>query len=348
MIQKSYLLGFLLVIFLSFNAFTVKAQKTDTLYHINGNVLRGEIKKYDMGLLYFKMDGMGTIKVENMKIKSLRSSKMLRVITKNNKVYYGDIDSSLNIGEIKIGLLDSRDRINISDIVEIYPIKGTFMLRLSGKADFGIDYSKSNSMLRVNGSGNVNYRVKKWASEFSYSSLETVQEISDSVINNSKTDISISTEYLFSPSRRISLTIGMNTNTELGIAMRLYSGLSSKHYLIQNNRNKLFFELGFNANYENSIEDISTTNPEGIIGIDYSIFKYNSPEIDLSTHAQVIPNLTFNGRWRLDSGFKLTIEIFYNFFVKLETYYLFDSKPISVGASNNDWGFMTGVGYSFN
>ncbi len=348
MIQKSFLLGFLMVLFLSISAFTAKAQKTDTLYHINGNVLRGEIKKYDLGLLYFKMDGMGTIKVENLKIKSFKSNKMLRIITKNNKVYYGDIDSSSNIGEIKIGLLNNRDRINIADIVEIFPIKGTFLLRLTGKADFGIDYSKSNNMLRINGSGDVTYRVKKWASEFSYSSLETVQELSDSLLYNSKTDISVSTEYLFSPSRRISIIAGLNTNTELGLAYRLYTGLSSKHYLFQTNRNRLFVELGFNANKELSTDNVSTTNPEGIISLNYSIFKYNQPEIDLTSHTTVIPNLTFNGRWRFDSGFKLSVEIFYNFFVKLELYYLYDSKPNSADASNTDWGFMTGVGYSFN
>ena len=46
----------------------VSAQKDDTLIHINGNIMTGEIKKMVDGILYFKMDGMGTISVEAEKI----------------------------------------------------------------------------------------------------------------------------------------------------------------------------------------------------------------------------------------------------------------------------------------
>ena len=40
------------------------SQKTDTIYHINGNILTGEFKKMKYGIASYSMDGMGTINVE--------------------------------------------------------------------------------------------------------------------------------------------------------------------------------------------------------------------------------------------------------------------------------------------
>jgi len=124
--HKHLIFFFLLIISFSIGIKNVYAQKTDTLFHTNGNILTGEVKKFTKGLLYFKMDGMGTIKVENEEIKSLISNKFLRILTKHNKIYYGDIDSSNNWGEVEVGLLDERDIIKVNDITEIFPINNTF------------------------------------------------------------------------------------------------------------------------------------------------------------------------------------------------------------------------------
>ncbi len=38
------------------------AQKTDTIVHINGNVMTGELKKIVYGVATWKMSGMGIVK----------------------------------------------------------------------------------------------------------------------------------------------------------------------------------------------------------------------------------------------------------------------------------------------
>jgi len=43
------------------------AQKTDTIVHINGNVLTGDFKRMNYGIVTWKMDGMGTISLEEPK-----------------------------------------------------------------------------------------------------------------------------------------------------------------------------------------------------------------------------------------------------------------------------------------
>lgn len=325
----------------------VNAQKTDTLYHTNGNVLTGEVKKYTKGLLYFKMDGMGTLKVENEEIMSLKSHKFMRILTRNGGIYYGDIDTSSVWGEVKVGLLTERTVIKVNDIIEIFPINNSFFLRLSGRMDFGIDYSKSTNLLRVNASGEVNYQKEKWAGKIKNSSIETWQLL-DSILYTSKTDFVISADYLLSADWRVTANTGINTNSEMGLKSRFYGGFYVQRYLFQTNKQFMYMHLGLVANMETNTEYVKSTNIEGVFGFDYDVFKYKSPAISLNTFVDVFPNLITNGRWRLNSGFDTRIEVFSDFYVGIKVYYQYDSMPISLNANDNDWGFNFSIGYSFN
>jgi hypothetical protein len=324
----------------------LSAQKTDSLYHINGNIITGEIKRYELGLLYFSIDGIGTVKIENEKIASLKSNKFLRIITKDKRLIYGDIDTS-EAGFVKIGLLKSREKIAFSNIVEIYPIKKTFWLRLSGNLDFGIDYSKSNKMLRLNGSGKVTFRRERWNSTFEYSNLQSYQKL-DSILANTKSDMSLSVDYIIAPSWQMSLSNGFSSNSELGLQSRIYLLGSVKNYIFQTNRHSFFYQLGLSANREVSSEGDLSNNIEAVGGFTYSVFKYSHPEISINLFSNAYPNLVYQGRWRLDSGIDSKIEIFHDFYFGFKVYYQYDSRPISDLAENVDWGFATSFGYSFN
>ena len=48
-----------LVIVFSLLSFAASAQKIDTIYHINGNILTGDVKRLVYGVVSYKMDGMG-------------------------------------------------------------------------------------------------------------------------------------------------------------------------------------------------------------------------------------------------------------------------------------------------
>jgi len=54
---------FIILSILFLNSSALFSQKTDTLIHINGNIIKGEIKKLEYGLLYFSNNIEGIIKV---------------------------------------------------------------------------------------------------------------------------------------------------------------------------------------------------------------------------------------------------------------------------------------------
>ena len=88
---------FLISIFLVVLSFSVYAQKTDTIVHTNGNILTGEIKRIDFGIVSFKMDGMGTIKYEMDKVQSIKSDKYFEIKLAHGLFYFGTfLQSSKN------------------------------------------------------------------------------------------------------------------------------------------------------------------------------------------------------------------------------------------------------------
>ena len=78
------------------------AQKTDTIVHVNGNVLKGDLKKMEYGIITWKMDGMGTINVEEPFVSSIISKKQFEIVLKNGLIYFSSFEASDSTGEVII------------------------------------------------------------------------------------------------------------------------------------------------------------------------------------------------------------------------------------------------------
>jgi len=325
------------------------AQKTDTLVHINGNVMTGEIKKMVDGILFFKMDGMGTISVEAEKIRTYKSNKLLQIRTKQGNLILGNIDTAEAFGYVKVGYGVNKEYVRVLDIIEVFPIKSTFWLRTSGNFDLGFDYAKSTGMARANTSGNIQYRKPKLLTNLSWDSYGTAQNNNDdSVVINEKADITYNFKRLIKGRWLWVGNLGMNSNSELGLDLRLYFGLNIQNDMVYTNRHHLFWQTGVSLNREFPQDGDIVNNPEALFSVTYNIFKHSSPKISLSSNLSAYPNLKFNGRWRLDGNVNLKVELFKDFYLGFNIYYNYDSRPPSIDASTHDYGFSFSIGYSFH
>lgn len=324
------------------------AQKTDTLIHINGNVMTGEIKRLVDGILFFKMTGMGTINVEAEKISSISSIKLLQIRTKQGDLIFGQVDTCITPLYVKVGYGVNKKRVRVLDIIEIYPIKAKFWKRLSGSFDFGIDYAKSTNMMRANSSGRISYRKKKSDLSTEWSTFASSQKIDTNIITNQKADASITYKHLIKGRWLWSVTAGENSNSELGLDVRLYFGVNIQNDIIYTNRHHLYAQFGISQNREYTTDGNENNSPEGLLALSYNVFKHTRPEITLITNAKLYPNLKFNGRWRIDTNLELKYEVFRNFFIGFKVYTNYDSKPNVSYAAKTDWGTTFSIGYTFN
>ena len=322
------------------------AQKTDTIVHINGNTLLGEIKKLDNGIISFKMDGMGTIKFELDKINTFSSEKHFQIVMRHGIQYYGTFDTSGISRRVIVNLINGTERLRVDNIIEMYPIKKNFWLRTSGVFSLGFNFTKGSDIANLTSSGNINYRNRKTFSQLNWSDNTTVQS---DTINSNKTDVSIDIQRLLKKQWYIGFNLEGSSNSELGYDLRILAGASIINYLVQNYHNRLYASIGGSGNREWSIgEDDPTNNIEGLVGLNYQFFKYTDPEINIVTYINTYPNFTSWGRWRVNYYLDAKVEVFSDFKIGINFYYNYDNKPISDDASSSDYGVTTTFSYSFH
>ncbi len=322
------------------------AQKTDTIVHINGNVLLGEIKKLDNGIVTFKMDGMGTIKFEMDKINTFSSDKYFQVIVKSGMTYYGSFDTSSVSRMVKLSVMNGSELIPVENLVEMYPIKKNFWLRTSGVFSLGFSYSKGSGIASLTSSGKLDYRNRKSYTYLDWNENTTIQM--DTITSN-KSDLSLHYQRQIVRKWYFGLGAGANSNSELGLDLRTLAGFSVIYYLVQNYHNRLYLSGGGSGNKEWSDgEETPANNIEGVLGVNYHFFKYTNPEININTNITTYPSLTTTGRWRVNYMLDAKVEVINDFHVGINYYYNFDSKPASADAANDDYGITTTISYTFH
>lgn len=342
------ILSFSILVFMLFSRMDMYAQKTDTIFHVNGNILTGEIKKVVDGILLFKMEGMGSINIEVEKINTFKSPKLLQVRTKNGELIFGNIDTSFAFGYVKVGYGINKTDVLIMDIVEVFPIKSTFWLRTSGRFDLGLDYAKSTAMIRVNTSGEIEHRIQKRSYKIIWNTYASSQKIDTSIILTRKADASFTYKSLIKGPWLWTASYGENSNSELGLDLRLFLGFAIQNDIIYTTRQHLFAQVGANYNREFPTDGRILNNPEGLLSLSYYVYKHTAPVLTLSSHIELYPNLQFNGRWRMDTHVQISYEVFIHFYIGFKVYSNFDSRPTTANAESLDWGSSFTIGYSFN
>jgi small nuclear ribonucleoprotein (snRNP)-like protein len=341
---KKYLF---LVVFLTAALMATQAQKIDTIVHINGNVLTGDLKKMTYGVVTWKMDGMGTISLESPKINTIKSSKQFEVKLKNGMTYFGTIDSSGVFRHVNINIANSRELVHIDEIVEVYPIKRNFWLRTSGEFGLGINYSKGSDIATISFSGNINYRKK---SSYFFVNWDDYNTYQADTLSSTKADANIGWERLLRKKWSLGTSFGIDQNSELGTKLRLNITTEGLYDIAYNSWNRFFAAAGLSAQRETPYDTSGvTTDLAGVVGIYWKVFKYTNPKIWVDASVTWIPYLTTAGRHRLNMNLNPKIGLIANDLkLGFTSYYSFDSKPHSAGGVNDDWGISLEISYSFH
>ena len=142
--------------------------------------------------------------------------------------------------------------------------------------------------------------------------------------------------------------IRLDRNDELGLDLRTSIGAGGGRILKQTNSQSLQLFGGLQVSREDVVgTDSSEDTVEALASLTWDWFRYDTPELDLSTNLQIIPNLTDTGRVRAEFDIKLKWEIVEDLFWQLSFYDSFDSDPVTADAEKNDYGINTSLGWEF-
>jgi len=323
---------------------------TDVVVFDNGDRLTGEIKSLERGRLRFKTDATDTISIEWDNVAFLSSDQNIQVETFDGRRYLGQLKLSPAVRKVNVQLGDEYVELDATSVVLLTPIEDKGFERLDGDITAGYNFAKADSVEQTNLGLSIEFRGEERSL-----GLDINSSISNSNQNESSQRHTANAGYKRFYSNRwyYAGSLSATRNDELGVDLRSSVGGGGGRIVAQSNHSRLLVEGGLLLTHENLTQDESGFDPpdedtvEAYLGMDWDWFRYDSPELDLSSSLEIIPNLTNWGRVRGEFDVTLKWEIIRDLFWQLSFYESYDSDPVSEGASQNDYGITTSLGYSF-
>ena len=318
---------------------------TDVVIFKNGDRLTGEVKSLERGRLRFKTEATDTISIEWDEVAYLSSNQNIQVETILGTRYLGHLVRSEEKFNIVVETNAGPINLNNIQVVQMTPIEEKGVNRLDGDITTGYNFTKANEVEQLNLGLDLDLRTEIRLFSLSFDSVLT-----DSADNDATQRQSLDLDYkrLLKDRWLRGATVSLNRNDELGIDLRTSVGGGGGRILRQTDHSSLILEGGLQATKEDLTgitTDENTLEAYGTVTWDW--FRYDTPELDLSTVFQIIPNLSDTGRVRGELDITLKWEMIEDLFWQLEFYDSYDNRPATAGAEKNDYGVITSLGYDF-
>jgi hypothetical protein len=319
-------------------------EKTDVVFLKNGDRITCEIKSLERGMLTVKTDSMSTVQIKWPDVESIRSRFLFTVEDTQGQLFVGSLQPAADERHVNIEGPQPASNLEQLSVVKIEEIESSRWKRFSGSADLGYSFTKASSLAQFNFSGDLTYRTERYEAQLIYSS--TVGK-SNGEKDADRDALTLGGVRNLSGKWIAYSQVGYEHNLELQLDRRVSFAAGPGYRISQSNRS-LVTVIGAAAFTRESYygQDV-TGNAEGFFGVDAQFFKLYSPKFDITNQFVYLPNFTTWGRRRIQYNSKLRIEVLKDFFVTLTFYDSYDSRPPSETAAKNDYGFTTGLSWSF-
>jgi len=323
------------------------AAKTDRLVMRNGDHITGEVKGLAYGKLDYSTDDAGRLSIEWEKVARLTSPFEFQIELGSGVRYFGRLADTGRDGFLVIQKAPRTDTLRISDVVVISPISAGFLQRLQSYLDVGLTVAKANQATTFSLSGAAEYRGPSFGSQFKFDSYAQGQESVPTTTRNSARQ-----SFSWYLARRWSAVgiVQLEQNDELDLDHRFTGGGAMSRVLAKSNRSELSVGAGLVGTQEQfSAAGGTTSNSslEGLLALNSSAFRFDSPKLDFSFSLALFPSITDAGRVRGQGELRLKYELFSDFNAGILFTDTFDSRPPEAGVSKNDYVTTFTIGWSY-
>jgi hypothetical protein len=321
------------------------APRTDTVTLRNGDHITGEVTGMSLGSLTFKTDDAGTLEIEWDKLIRVESQRQFDVMTTDGRRGLGRLghaDSDrvlLVVGEF------GSEALPFEQVTDVQPIGKSFWAKLDGSLDIGFNYTRSSGIAQLTTSSDTIYRRPAFQLEMT-SSLTLTKHEGD---NNRDDRGAFNLGYSHFLGRRwfVAGAGQLESNESLGLVLRSQVGGGVGMRVVNKVRAQTSIGAGLVANNEQGVDTGASQNLEGLLSFKTSYYSYDKPRTTFLASFQYYPSLSNWGRQRIQLDSSMRREIWKDFFIALNLFDTFDSRPPNPDAERNDVGVTASVGWSF-
>ncbi|MCR9082663.1 MAG: DUF481 domain-containing protein [Cyclobacteriaceae bacterium] len=349
-----------LLIFFFLASINLANAQTDSLVFKNKNLIIGEIKSMDRGVIIIETDYSDSdFKAEWEEIVKIQSRTNFLISLVDGRRFNGKI-RSVSESEVKITFYDPESLIRLKkkqiskdtegsesiivpiyDIVYLNALDEGFWSRLSASIDFGWSLTRANNLRTVNLRSGLGYLADRWKFGSSFNGLRSTQDEIEPV---RRSDGNISYVYFLQKDYFLIYDLTYLSNTEQLIASRVGNKIGIGKYVVRTNKSYFGFQVGANLNNEQFLDDSSgKRSGESFLGAEVSL--YDIGDLKLLSNLTTYPSLTEKGRFRADFKLDIKYEFLSDFYINLGTTLNFDNQPVE-SATTLDYIIQTTVGWS--
>ena len=318
-------------------------QAQDTLVLSNRNVIAGEIKMMNRGVLKIETDySKSDFEVEWDGVVSIKTLTTFLITLSDGKRYLGRLETGRD-GKTRIMQgFNKTVEVTLKNVVEMRPVEEDFLSRLYGDLGVGFSLTKANHFKQFDLQLNAGYRAEKWLLDGSFSMIFSRQ---DSINDISKLDGNLS-YYFYLPHDWFTLTdITFFSSSEQKIHLRTNGNLGVGYYILHTNEAYWGFGGGFSFNNENYYENADDKQSiEGLLKMNLNLFDIG--DLSLNSNLAFFPGITEWGRIRTTVEIRVKYDLPLDFYISVGGTHNFDNRPAS-GASRNDYTLQTGFGWEW-
>ena len=331
----------LLISFCMLLGIATQAQK-DSLVLKNGDVIVGEIKSMDKGVLTIETDySKNDFTVEWSGIKEIYSKSHFLVTLKNGQRINGTVESAEAGKKIIINGDDgSKTETTLDEMVYLKGLKSDFWSRAYASIDVGLSFTKANNLKQYNVRSKFGYLADKWQFDLFYDDTRSSQ---DSVAETKRTEGGVAGKYFLQKDWYLAASVNFLSNTEQALNLRTTGKLGIGKYLVHTN--KQYWGLGTGLSFNNESFTNGTagrSSLEGYFGSELNLFDIG--DLSLLSNIWVYPSFTENGRWRTDFIFDAKYDLPLDFYIKVGFTLNYDNRP-AVKGKETDYVLAFSVGW---
>lgn len=332
--------------------------QTDSLILKNKDIIIGEIKGMDKGVLTIETDYSDSdFKVSWGGISKIYSETNFLITLVNGRRFNGKL-KSLDSAQIQIDYFDPSSILKLrknevrdkqTDLVETVPFESIvylnavddgFWSRLSANIDFGWSLTRANNLQQLNVRSGLGFLADRWKASGSYNVLRSTQ---DKVSDVKRTDASVAFNYFLPKDWFLLYNFTFLSNTEQLIKSRVGNQIGLGKYLIHTNKTYFGFQAGVNLNSESYFDETPSRNSgEGMLGAELNL--YDIGDLNLLTNIMSYPSFTEKNRFRTDFKLDVKYDFLDDFYIKLGTTLNYDNQPVA-GATKLDYVLQTTLGW---
>lgn len=335
--------------------------QNDTLYLNNGDLIVGDLKSMDKGVLTIDPSYADSdFKITWEDIAEMKAFQRYLITLSDGRRITGTFRSQ-GEGQLLIYNEDGTDiRVDQNEVVNIRSVdNGGFLSRLSANVDFGLSLTKANNQQQLNGNIRLAYLEDRWSADFYYNTLITTQ---DGVGDIQRNDGGLGYRYFLPKDWNLSVDVDFLSNTEQSLELRTTAMLGVGNYL--KHTNSLYwnvfggaaftgesFSPVFDPETNTNITAPDRSSMEAFFGSELNL--YDIGDLNLYTLLIVYPTLVSaesveSGRLRTDFRFDAKYDDIFidDFYVRAGFRLNYDNRPAEAGR-DVDYIFTTGFGWSW-